>query len=380
LKEVLVVPGFTQNLLSTSKLDRDGYDTLFSKGKVYIGKNFIPKDVCVTGNLKNGSYYVTIPKSAASSAASIKEWHLKLNHLNSNHLKKLGAAGMIPVDSSDLLSSCESCLIGKAKKGTVLTHSQYRSSRPGELIHSDLCGPIKPTSNRGFSYFMVFVDDCSRNCTVYLLKQKSEAFHAFSVFSKRAENRFGRPITFFHTDNEVVLKSKQFKDYFATNGITPMYSCRYSPNQNGVAERMILTLLNPVRTMLAESKLDKRHWCYALLYAAVIHNISPTSAAALVPFEIWNMRPPTYKHLAVFGQHCIVTVPLIDRQRTGTTKLSRGEKGTFLGFALNKKGYLIKLESGKVIDCQYQDVNFMIAKKTTRFPFLFLVRYLPILI
>ena len=39
LKEVFVVPGFRQNLLSASKLDKDGYDTLFSNGRSILVKN-----------------------------------------------------------------------------------------------------------------------------------------------------------------------------------------------------------------------------------------------------------------------------------------------------------------------------------------------------
>ena len=106
---------------------------------------------------------------------------------------------------------------------------------------------------------MVFVDDFSRYVTVYLLKHKSEAFHCFTLFAKQIENRFARPVTFFHTDNEIVLKSHSFTEYFAKNGIIPLYSCRYNPSQNGVAERMMLTLLNPVRSMLLESGLDKQY-------------------------------------------------------------------------------------------------------------------------
>jgi hypothetical protein len=314
-------------------LDSDGYDTLFSKGKVYIGKNFVPTDVRVTGHLSKGSYYVTIPSSSAKTATHMQEWHVKLNHLHEAALHKLGEAGLIPVNSSEKLPQCESCLLGKARKGAVPKHSNFKASRPGELIHSDLCGPINPVSIRGFRFFMIFVDDYSRYVTVFPLKQKSEAFHCFSIFAKQIENRFARPVTFFHTDNEIVLKSHLFIDYFAKNGIIPLYSCRHSPNQNGIAERMMLTLLNPVRSMLLESGLAKHYWCYALLYAATTHNVSPTSAAAMVPFEGWNLRVPSYNRLAPFGQRCVVTVPLIDRQMTGTTKLSRGMKAIFLGFA-----------------------------------------------
>ncbi len=322
-----------QNLLSASKLDKNGYDTLFSNGKVYIGRNFQATDVLVAGQLANGSYYVTILSSSAKSAVSIKEWHVKLNHVHEAALHKLGAAGLISVATTDKLSCCQSCMVGKAKKGTVPKHSDFRASRPGELIHSDLCGPIKPASARGYKYFMVFIDDYSRYCTVFLLKQKSEAFHCFSVFAEQVNNRFARPITFFHSDNQIVLQTRQFKEYFEKNGIMPFYSCRYSPNQNGIAERMMLTLLNPVRSMLAESGLSKQYWCYALLYAATTHNVSPTSATVIVPFEGWNLRVPSYERLSSFGQRCVVTVPLVDRQKTGTTKLFRGMHGIFLGFA-----------------------------------------------
>ena len=370
LKEVLVVPTFKQNLLSASKLDKDGYDTLFSKGKVYIGKNFQPSvnSIIVQGHLSNGSYFVTIPTSSAHSAASIQDWHVKLNHLHESALHKLGEAGLLPIQGCDKLGACSSCMIGKAKKGTVPKHSTFSATRPGEIIHSDICGPIKPTSLRGYTYFIIFVDDHTRFCTVFLMKQKSEAFHCFTVFAKQVENRFNRPITFFHSDNEIVLKSQQFLKYFEANGIVPLYSCRYSPHQNGTAERMMLSLLNPVRSMLTESRLDKKYWCYALLYAATSRNVSPTSAKALTPFEAWQLRAPVYDRFAAFGQPCIVTVPLIDRQRTGTSKLSRGVKGIFLGFAPNKKGYLIELESGKIIDCTYQDVKFLSSDSSAPIP------------
>jgi hypothetical protein len=122
---------------------------------------------------------------------------------------------------------------------------------------------------------------------------------------------------------------------------------------------MMLSLLNPVRSMLAESNLAKNYWCYALLYSATSRNVSPTTTRVLTPFESWHLRAPIYDKFAIFGQPCVVTVPLVDRQKTGTTKLSRGVKGIFLGFAPNKKGYLIEIESGKVIDCTYQNVHFL---------------------
>ena len=38
MKEVLHVPGMTSNLVAVSALEDEGYDVLFSKGRVYIQK------------------------------------------------------------------------------------------------------------------------------------------------------------------------------------------------------------------------------------------------------------------------------------------------------------------------------------------------------
>ena len=63
LPEAFASTELHENLLSINQLDKDNYDTLFSGGKVYIGREFqIPKKVAVIGHRKNGAYYVTLNK------------------------------------------------------------------------------------------------------------------------------------------------------------------------------------------------------------------------------------------------------------------------------------------------------------------------------
>jgi hypothetical protein len=63
LKEVFAAPDLHENLLSVNQLDTDGYDTLFSKGNVFIGKDFqIPKKYAAKGSKIKGSYYLTLNK------------------------------------------------------------------------------------------------------------------------------------------------------------------------------------------------------------------------------------------------------------------------------------------------------------------------------
>ena len=48
-----------------------------------------------------------------------------------------------------------------------------------ELVHSDLCGPMKTKTLGGALYFVTFIDDCSRKLWVYVLKTKDQVLGVF---------------------------------------------------------------------------------------------------------------------------------------------------------------------------------------------------------
>ena len=56
-----------------------------------------------------------------------------------------------------------------------------------QVVHTDVCGPIKPSSLGKSNYFLLFIDDFSRKTWVYFLKQKSEAFGTFKKFKAFVE-------------------------------------------------------------------------------------------------------------------------------------------------------------------------------------------------
>ncbi|GFU00743.1 retrovirus-related Pol polyprotein from transposon RE1 [Trichonephila clavipes] len=62
-----------------------------------------------------------------------------------------------------------------------------RSKRPLELLHMDLCGPMPTESQGGNKYFLSIIDDYSRKVTVFPIRNKSDVFHTFIRFQKRAE-------------------------------------------------------------------------------------------------------------------------------------------------------------------------------------------------
>ena len=74
---------------------------------------------------------------------------------------------------------CEGCLFGKQSRKSFPKEASTRATKPLQLVHIDVCGPIKPSSLDKSNYFLLFIDDFSRKMWFYFLKQKSEAFGAF---------------------------------------------------------------------------------------------------------------------------------------------------------------------------------------------------------
>jgi hypothetical protein len=43
----------------------------------------------------------------------------------------------------------------------------WKANKPLELVHTDVCGPIKPMSTGQNRYFLTFIDDCSKKTWIY---------------------------------------------------------------------------------------------------------------------------------------------------------------------------------------------------------------------
>ena len=72
---------------------------------------------------------------------------------------------------------CELCVTSNMIKKSF--HSVKRSFNILDLIHSDLCELNDMLTRGGHRYFLIFIDDCSRFTSMFLLKNKSKTFNAF---------------------------------------------------------------------------------------------------------------------------------------------------------------------------------------------------------
>ncbi|RCU38685.1 hypothetical protein DVA76_17640, partial [Acinetobacter baumannii] len=121
-------------------------------------------------------------------------WHRRLAHINMDVLSKLSKNELVkglPKLKFEKDKMCDACQKGKQIKISFKSKKSVTTTRPLELLHMDLCGPIQPATLGGKSYMFVIVDDYSRFTWVMFLPTKDETFEEFSNFCKRVQLKKG---------------------------------------------------------------------------------------------------------------------------------------------------------------------------------------------
>jgi hypothetical protein len=83
------------------------------------------------------------------------------------------------------------------------------TTRPLELHHMDLFGPVAYISIGGNKYGFINVDDYSSFPWVFFLHDKIEVQETFNKFARRAQNEFDLKIKRVRNDNSSEFKNTQ---------------------------------------------------------------------------------------------------------------------------------------------------------------------------
>lgn len=148
---------------------------------------------------------------------------------------------------------------------------------PFELVHSDVMGPMSPKPKSGGQYAVTSIDDYTRFVFVYVLKSKSEVFDRFRELLALAKNQSGRQVRRIRRDNGGEYLSKRFNQLCGAEGIVHETKAPYTPQQNGLAERMNRTLAGMARSMIYHMRVDRAWWAEALCTAAYPVNRVPNT-------------------------------------------------------------------------------------------------------
>jgi Reverse transcriptase (RNA-dependent DNA polymerase)/Integrase core domain len=229
-------------------------------------------------------------------------------------------------------SKCEVCKIAKHTR-LPFCNLNSKSNKIFELVHSDVWGPAPLVSHNGFKYFVIFIDDFSKNTWIYLMKNKNKVFSHFQNFTNLVENQFNKKIKTFRSDNGTKFVNEKFSKYFNERGILHQTSCVYTPQQNGVSERN-RHILEITRALLFQNNVPKTFWSEAVLIATyLINRLLSAKLNFKSPLEILFGRKNNLGHLRVFGCTCFVHKNRVNKLHFTSIKT------IFLGYSFQKKGY-----------------------------------------
>lgn len=310
---MLYIPRIKKNLFSGECTSRD-YNIIFKDRRVTIkrGEKVKATGVQQENNLYRMLFRVRKPSTQdANVVATLRTWHERLGHVNTRALEEMAGKKLIKgATLADVEKFfCESCQFGKAHRLKFAQNDERRTTKPGEYIHSDICGPFSTDSLSGSRYFVNFKDDASGFRFTYFMKHKSDVYERFKDLDKLIETKFGRRMKLLRVDNGKEYVNTYMKNYLSNRGIQMLTTAPYMPEQNGKAESDNRTIVESARTMLHAKQLPLFLWAEAVSTAVYILNrttsrVNPT----ITPYEMWMNKKPELSHVRVFRSDAYVYV------------------------------------------------------------------------
>ncbi|GJW78460.1 retrovirus-related pol polyprotein from transposon TNT 1-94 [Tanacetum coccineum] len=166
---------FVKKFMGTIRFGKDHFTIITGYGDYVQGNLTICHgDDLLTGSRDSNFYTISISEMAASSPMCLMSrttstkswlWHRRLSHLNFGTINQLTSNDL--VDGLPKFKYTKDHLYlayeqGKSEKASLPPKLVPSAESKLELLHMDLCGPIRVASINGKKYILVIVDDYSR--------------------------------------------------------------------------------------------------------------------------------------------------------------------------------------------------------------------------
>ncbi|GJZ92819.1 putative ribonuclease H-like domain-containing protein [Tanacetum coccineum] len=269
------------------------------------------------------------------------KWHRRLGHVNFKNLNKLVKGNLVRGLPSKIFQNdhtCVACQKGKQHKASCKAKSVSSISHSLQLLHMDLFGPTSVRSLNHKTYCLVITDDFSRFSWVFFLRTKDETSGILKDFIRQIENQLNQKVKTIRCDNGTEFKNKDVIEFCGSKGIKREYSNARTPQQNGVAERKNMTLIEAARTMLADSFLPNTFWAEAVSIACyVLNRVLVTKPHNKTPYELITGKIPIISYIRPFGCH-VTILNTIDHLGKFAGK---SDEGFLVGYSLQSKAFRV---------------------------------------
>lgn len=310
LTNVLYVPKLGRNLLSLGAATKMQVNVNFGNDVIEMSKN--GRRLATGHRLPNNLYkmdFIQIGGAAniSENEATLQIWHERLGHVNYGSVRQLaGGSAVEGMKLSKCLTSgsddrfCEACVHAKQCR-QPFNESSTRATKPGELIHYDICGPMSVESYGGAKMMAVFVDDYSGLLFVKPLAAKSKILEAIQEVIAEIKAA-GHEVRRTRSDNAAEFHSAEMRKLMRKHSIVQEFSAPEAPQMNGRAERQNRTVVEMARAMLTAADLPRGLWAEAVVTAAKIRNCIPLKRLNnKTPQEVFTGHKPDIGHLRIYG-------------------------------------------------------------------------------
>nr|GEZ82183.1 retrovirus-related Pol polyprotein from transposon TNT 1-94 [Tanacetum cinerariifolium] len=220
---------------------------------------------------------------------------------------------------------------GKQHRASCKTKLVSSVDQPLFRLYMDLFGPTFVKSLNKISYCPVITDDYSRFTWVFFLATKDETTPILKTFLTGLENQL------------------------SLKGIKREFSVPRTPQQNGIAERKNMTLIEAARTMLADSLLPIPFWAEAVNTACYVQNrVLVTKPHNKTPYELLHGRTPNIGFMRPFG--CPMTI-LNTLDPLGIFQ-GKVDEGFLVGYSVCSKAFRVFNSRIRIIQ-ETLHVNFL---------------------
>ncbi|CAI7876009.1 unnamed protein product, partial [Closterium sp. NIES-54] len=328
IPDVLYVPGVRANLLSAGQLkehgmklqeDGDGMLLVLAAGEVLGRATYTARVLCT--DLRTCSAKPTTPTTEVVALQSIvsvtkatpDRLHARLAHVGMDTIRSSAkhevATGLDLKSASGANSPCVSCVGRKLARHTFPDQGSV-ADEVLAIVHIDLCGPFRVAA-KDDSLYLLLKDRKTRYVWVKPVAKKSDALPVFVQWLAVAERQTKKSVLMLRSNRGGEFLGKQFADFVNGKGIVHDLTCPYTPQQNGMAEREMRTVVESVRTMLLHMGVQHHWWHLALRQAVWVRNYLERSALPprTTPYQLLTGKKPDLSLARVWGCMAQFLVP-----------------------------------------------------------------------
>ncbi|GJX39060.1 retrovirus-related pol polyprotein from transposon TNT 1-94 [Tanacetum coccineum] len=239
IKRVYYVEGLNHNLFSVGQFCDADLEVAFWKSTCFV-RDLQGNDL-LSGNRRSDLYTISLQETTSSTPICLLAkasptqawlWHRRLSHLNFDYINLLSKKDIViglPKLKYVKDQLCSSCEVSKAKRSSFKSKTVPSSKGRLNLLHMDLCGPMRVASINGKKYILVIVDDYSRYTWTLFLRSKDETPEVLKDFLTMIQRNLQAPVISVRTDRGTEFLNKTLNAFFKEEGIEHQTSTPRTP-------------------------------------------------------------------------------------------------------------------------------------------------------